>query len=395
VPRKKTDINPKLLEKLKQLLLDESSIVVKRSVDCDKLAEIVSRKTNTYINGISFKRLFGFTKYPFNPSIQTLDILCQFVGFEGWYQFEQYQFGRKSISKQEIDIYGSCFDIDLVNDVAPHEGAFQSVSRKIALRFREDPSALLRNLPGLMKKKQFQVFFAEHFPDYDNLCSYYYQVYKSYLKHKTTLEGQLFGNCMLFLRSFWNRDEANCTKYLIAVNSITINNEIHPYVIGRYYACNFLFDSFFNNGDQFDKYYDEYIAMGDLLPKNGKHFYDFPASEYIVSEALLHCKQYEKCIEVIDKATHDYSLRMKFVRKGYYRQMQLIWLIAFKKLNLNQNIDSQLEKIQPENFYFISQKYFSVLYHYSKGTPQDMEKAKDLAIEIKNQYFIDVFLNKC
>jgi hypothetical protein len=393
MPRKKTDINPELLEKLKQLLLDQSSIELKRSVDCDKLAEHVSIQTNSYINGISFKRLFGFTKYPFNPSIQTLDILCQFVGFDGWYQFEQYQFGRKSISKQEIDIYSSCFDIDLVNDVAPHEGAFQSVSRKIALRFREDPSALLRNLPGLMKKKQFQVFFAEHFPDYDNLCSYYYLVYESYLEHKTTLEAQLFGNCMLFLRSFWNRDEANCTRYLIAVNSITINNEIHPYVIGRYYACNFLFDSFFNNGDQFDKYYYEYIAMRDLLPKNGKHFYDFPASEYIVSEALLHCKQYEKCIEVIDKATHDYSLRMEFVRKGYYRQMQLVRLIAARALDTELNISFELNKINPDNFYFISKNYFRVLYHYAKGTDNDLVTAKKIASEMSNVYLMDKFLS--
>jgi len=157
---------------------------------------------------------------------------------------------------------------------------------------------------------------------------------------------------MLFLRSFWMIDEANCTKHLNAVNSISINDEIHPYVIGRYYACNFLFDSFFNNGEQLDKYFNEYMAMRNLLPKNGKHFYDFPASEYIVAEALLHCKQYKKCIEVIDKATHDYRLRMEFVRKGYYRQMQLVRLIAARELDTELNISFELNKINPDNFYF-------------------------------------------
>jgi hypothetical protein len=392
MPRKKTDINSERLEKLKRLLLDQSSIELKRSVDCDKLAEHVSSQTSSYINGISFKRLFGFTKYPFNPSIQTLDILSQFLGFEGWYEFEHYQNGRKSISKQEMDIYSSCFDIDFVNEVAPHEGAFQSVSRKIALRFREDPSTLLRNLPSLMKKKQFQIFFAEHFPDYDNLCTYYYQVYESYVEHKTTLEAQLFGNCMLFLKSFWIMDEVNCNKYLHAVNSIPIDSEIHPYVIGRYYACNFLFDSFFNSGEQLDRYYDEYIAMRDLLPKNGKHFYDFPASEYIVVEALLHCKQYKKCIEVIDKATQDYNLRMEFVRKGYFRQMQLFRLISARKLDTELNISFELNKINPDNFYFISKKYFKVLYHYAKGTDKDLIKAKAIATEMGNVYLMNNFL---
>ncbi len=392
MPRKKTDINPELLEKLKQLLLDESSIKLKRSVDCDKLAELVSKKTNTYINGISFKRLFGFTQYPFNPSIQTLDILCKYLGFENWYKYEQYQISRATLSKHELDIYSSIFDFDFVNDVEPYEGAFQSVARKIALRFREDPITLIRHLPQLILKEQFQIFFAEHFPDYDNLCAYYYHVYESYLEQKKTPEAQLFGNCMLFLNAFWLMDKENCEKHLKKINSITWDICIHPYIIGRYYACNFLFDSFFNNGQEFEKNYLEYITLRDSLPKKGKHFYDFPASEYIVSEALLHCKQFEKCIEVIDKATQDYNLRMEFVRKGYYRQMQLFRLIAARELNKDLDINDQLNKINPDNFYFISKMYYKVLFHYALGTKEDLIKAKAIAREMGNVYLMNNLL---
>jgi hypothetical protein len=323
-----------------------------------------------------------------------LDILCQFVGFDGWYQFEQYQFGRKSISKQEMDIYSSCFDIDLVNDVAPHEGAFQSVSRKIALRFREDPSALLRNLPGLMKKKQFQVFFAEHFPDYDNLCSYYYQIYESYLKHKTTLEGQLFGNCMLFLKSFWQMNQEDCEKYILEINSIKIDETFHPYLIGRYFACNILYDSHFGDGNKLDKIHDRYLTMRASLPKSGKHFMDFPASEYIVSEALLQARRYEKCMEIVEFAFTESPLKMEFVRKGYYRQLQLFWLISNKKIEPEFDIHIELLKIRPENFYFISQKYFTVLYLYAKGSPNDILSAQKLAQELGNLYLQEILLNE-
>jgi hypothetical protein len=390
--RKKTEVNPALLEKLKQTLIENSVSTIKRSVDCDKLAETVSSKTNTYINGISFKRLFGFTKYPFNPSIQTLDIICQFLGFDNWYSFEQYYSVKVMISKKEMGIYISCFDVDSINEVTSHEGAFQSFARKIALRFRDDPITLIRHLPELIKKKQFQVYFVEHFPDYDNLCKYYYQIYESYLIHNKTNTAQLFGNCMLFLKAFWEMEKADCERYLNEINKIKIDNLIHPFVIGRIYACNLLFDSFFNSGNQLTKIYEDYTKLREKLPKDGKHFYDFPASEYIVCEALLHCKQFEKCIAIIDCATKEYTVKMEFVRKGYYRQMHLIWLIASKKLNPNFNIESQLDKIKPENFYFISQKYFTVVMHYAKGSPEDLEEAEKLSLDMGNKYLIEIFL---
>lgn len=395
MPRKRTEIDVENLEVLKEQLLSIANLQLKRSVDCDKLAKVVSSQTKEYINGISFKRLFGFTKYPFNPSIQTLDIMSRYVGCRNWYDFESTLADKHPISKQELDIYLSFYDIDFVNDVEPHEGGFQSVSRKIACRFRDDSNALVRNIDSLVSQPYAQIFFIEHFPDYDNLCNYFYKVFEEYLKYKNTQEAQLFGNCMLFLKSFWLCDKKDCGKYLQQINKIKVDSNIHPYVIGRFYACNLLYASFFKKGGHIDEIYSDFFTLRKELPRNGKHFYDFPAAEYIVSEALLHCKEYQKCIKVIELGFNDFSLKMEFVRKGYYRQMQLLWLIASKKLNPKLNIESQLQKIKPENFYFISQKYFSTLYHYAKGTPQDLEKAKNLATEMGNKYLLEVLLNEC
>lgn len=394
MPRKKTEINSALLEKLKQSLIENAGVRLKRSVDCDKLAETVSNKTSTYINGISFKRLLGFTKYPFNPSIQTLDIICQFLGFDNWYSFEQYHANSVIISKKEFEIYSSCFDIDFMNDVESHEGAFQSVARKIALRFREDPNTLIRHLTELMQKKQFQIFCVEHFPDYDNLCNYYYKVFEEYLKHKTTTSAQIYGNCMLFLKSLWILDELASKEHINQVNQFEIGPSLHPYLIGRYFACNILYDSHFGGGKKLNEIYDRYLAMRDSLPKSGKHFMDFPASEYIVSEALLQVHQYEKCMEIVEFAFTEFPLKMEFVRKGYYKQMQLFWLISNKKSEPNFDFHIDLKKIQPEKFYFISQKYFTVLYLYAKGSPDDILAAQKLAQEMGNLYLLENLLNE-
>jgi hypothetical protein len=395
MPRKATEINQKHLAELKRLVLKQLDFKLLRSVDCDKLAKVVSEKTNTYINGISFKRLYGFTKYPFSPAIQTLDILSQFVGYRNWHEFELSIDNNQPISNSELDILLSFYDFDLINHIEYHDGGIQSMSRKIALRFREDVGTFKRAIPLIARKEFAQIFFIEHFPDYDNLCNYYYLLYETYLKQNKSDSSQIFGHSMLFLKAFWKLNNTECKKHIFEINKIGVAINFHPYLIGRYFACNILFE--FNYGDKkrVNELYDDYLQLRNQLPKNGKHFLDFPASEYIVSEALLQIRAYDKCIQLVEIAFKEFPLKMEFVRKGYYRQMQLIWLMASKKLNSNFKIESQLEKIKPENFYFISQKYFSTLYHYAKGTPKDLEKAKNLATEMGNKYLLEVLLNEC
>lgn len=365
-----------------------------RSVDCDKLAFIVSEQTNTYVNGISFKRLYGFTKYPFNPAIQILDILSQYIGFSNWYTFEMSLITSQPISNGELDILLSFYDFDFINHIEYHDGGIQPMSRKIALRFREDIASFKRAIPLIVKKKYAQIFFIEHFPDTDNLCNYYHLLYEAFFKENVSDSTQLFGNAMLFLKSFWQMNQGDCEKYILGINSIKIDETLHPYLIGRYFACNILYDSHFGGGKKLNEIYDRYLAMRDSLPKSGKHFMDFPASEYIVSEALLQVHQYEKCMEIVEFAFTEFPLKMEFVRKGYYRQMQLFWLISNKKSEPDFDILIDLKKIQPENFYFISQKYFTVLYLYAKGSPDDILAAQKLAQEMGNLYLLENLLNE-
>lgn len=394
MPRKRTEINTDCLATLKTRVIDESKISLIRSVDCDKLANEISESTKTYVNGITFKRLYGFTKYPFNPSLQTLDIMCQYIGFRNWYDFENYLTDNKPISDNEISIYISFYDIDFIDIILPYEAGFQSASRKIAMRFREDSITFTKHISEFVSKPYAQIFFVEHFPDYDNLCNYYYKVFEEYLKHKTTISAQIYGNCMLFLKSLWILDELASKEHINQVNQFEIGPSLHPYLIGRYFACNILYDSHFGGGKKLNKIYDRYLAMRDSLPKSGKHFMDFPASEYIVSEALLQVHQYEKCVEIVEFAFTEFPLKMEFVRKGYYRQMQLFWLISNKKSEPDFDIHIDLKKIQPENFYFISQKYFTVLYLYAKGSPDDILAAQKLAQEMGNLYLLENLLNE-
>lgn len=390
--RKRTEVNANALEILMQRILEKSNMILTRSIDCDMLADLISRDTSAYISGITFKRLFGFTKYPFNPSSQTLDILCKYIGGVNWNYFEQSCLGANVISKSEFEIFVSFFDLDFINSIEPHEGAFQSVSRKIAVRFREDPDSLIRNLDILMKMDHFQVFFVEHFPDYDNLCKYYFKVYQSYLTYNLKVEAQLFGNCMLFLKSFWLLDERECRKSFELISKVKINAQFHPYLVGRYFACHLLFHTHYGEKELVRQFIDSYMKLRSELPKNGKHFNDFPASEYVVSEALLHCGRFEDSIAIVNRAFAEYKLKMEFVRKGYYRQLQIIHSIACSKLNISINDEHKIKRINPEDFYFISSEYFKVLFFYLRNSECDREEALGLSRKMGNKYLELVFL---
>lgn len=390
MPRTKTIVNKNHLSKLKELVVRKIDFKLLRSVDCDRLAKLISAETDTYINGITFKRLFGFTKYPFNPSVQTLDILSLFVGYRNWYEFGLSFNEYQPISSRELDILLAFYDFDLINNIEFHDGGIQSMSRKIALRFREDVTTFKRAIPLLAKKKYAQIFFIDHFPDYDNLCKYYYLLYEEYLKYSNRATTQLLCNAMLFLKSFWIQDKEGCKTYLSRMNERPIIGDIHPYLIGRYFTCNLIFESHFGRRDKALDFYDEYLQLRKQLPRKGNRFLDFPASEYIIAEGLLQVGMYSKCIELVELAFQDFTLKMEFVHKGYYRQMQLFWAIAKKKLDSNFRIGSILQKINPDNFYFISEKYFRAAYLFAQYLESEdeifLKEARALTVEIGNTY---------
>lgn len=391
--RKPTIVNKENLERIKEMVLESIDFKLLRSVDCDRLGRVVSEQTQTHINGITFKRLYGFTKYPFNPSIQTLNILSQFLGYNNWYELEMSFNDSQPISNRELDILVSFYDFDLINNIEFHDGGIQSMSRKIALRFREDVTTFKRATTLLAQKKYAQVFFIEHFPDYDNLCKYYYLLYEEYLKYNTENNGKIFGHAMLFIKSFWLENEQDCKHHIAEMRGANISKEVYPYLVGRYFAYNMLYETYYGKETKAYKYFDDYLEIRKQLPKSGKRFLDFPASEYIMVDCLLHIGAYSKCIEILELAAEEFPLKMEFARKGYYRQMQLIGLIAHKKLNPKFDLGAYLAEIDPDGFYFISQKYFSSYYYYAhylnNGDLAHLRKAKDLATEMGN-----IFLNK-
>lgn len=389
MPRVANNINPIDLLNLKEDVLCRYGTMLHKSVDCDKIAKVVSRETKSYINGITFKRLFGFTKYPYNPSYQTLDILCKYIGFENWIEYLAIKNQKSTISEQEITLYKSIFDFDYINDVKNDEGGIQSISRQIIKKIISAPNSFKIVIDALANNKWAQIFIFEHFPIYDYLIPFYHYAYIQYLKHKKTREAQLFGNSILFLKALWTFDKDEASKRIKEINKTGLSSEIHPFVLGRYFASNLYYTHFFTENDT-KQLVEKIIEFEKRIKIENNHFKDFPAFHYIISEALLHCNYYLETINIIDIAFNKYQFKREFAKKGYYRQMLMFKADALFELGDKNQAQLIMKKVNPNNFYFISKKYYTTLYHLIKFKINPNQISKDLSkrfiIEMQNNF---------
>jgi len=392
MPRIANNIKKNDLSDLKEDVLCKYGKMLNKSVDCDKIAKVVSNKTKSYINGITFKRIYGFTKYPYNPSAQTLDLLSKYVGFENWIEYLSIKNQKSTISEQEISLYKSIYNFDNINDVQNHEGGIQSISRQIIKRIISAPDSFKIVTDSLVGNKWAQIFIFEHFPIYDCLISFYHYAYIQYLENKKSKEAQLFGNSILFLNAFWKFDHVEALKRIKKINETGISHEVHPFVIGRYFASNLYYNYFFTSNNT-NHFVERIIEFENQIKIEPNHFKNFPAFHYIVSEALLHCNYFKETIGIVDIALKKYQFKKEFAKKGYYRQMLMFKADALIELGDKRKAQLIMKKVNPDNFYFISKKYYTTLYHLLqfKINPNQISKdvSKRYIIEMQNS-----FLNK-
>ncbi len=390
--RKPNKVNKTDVVRLKQVVETTAGFNVLNPIDCERLSDTVFRKTKHYISPATLKRFMGFYKSGFNPSYQTLDILSIFCGYDGWNGFIKPDKNKPGISENELEFFMSFFSRKDYTKLADHDESMQLLARRMAERLREDPKAFEKIVPDLAKSELAQIFYFEHFPDYDNLVAYQYKGYIEYLKHKTTPEAQIFGNCLLFFRAFLLMDKELMKKYHDILIGIEIPENIHPMPLGRYYNCLLLYTHFVEE-KSLDRIIKHIYSIEKRLPRIGLHFKNFPGFHYFVADALVLCDYYKDVLKLIDLATKNYKIFREFVWKGYYRQFQLMQAEAYYHLNNKEKALHFVSKINPNQFYFISRKYFTARHLLLKtklgiATKREKEEITLLIRSCQFNYFL-------
>lgn len=150
-----------------------------------------------------------------------------------------------------------------------------------------------RLLPIYAQNAVAQAFYFEFFVDVDYLTLHHHKAITLYLEYKQTAQSNVFGHCLLFLKSFLNEEEGNCRKHIEILRSIPKTFELHIIPVSRYYGSELLHRHFYGNGIS-DEFWDLVIQISRVA-RNYYSFDDKPHQFHIkILNALLLCQEWGK-----------------------------------------------------------------------------------------------------
>lgn len=322
--RKKSVFRSADLEQLKHLVYKRYNKKITRSVDCEHLSKAVAKVTKQALSPHSIRRFLGYLKSDFSTSINTLNILASYAGYDNWEAFRQDipSIGFQALDlEQESELYLDFYKIEMKTEADMN---YHNASRNIAFRILFNPR-LLKNIESrLAENPVSQIFFFERFPFIDGLNTDYKKSLQLYLQ-KEGAEAQIFGNSLLFLSAFLCRRNKELKKYYDRISQIPINNTMHPFTIARYIGSIYLYKHVqsedvstclteINNWNKF------------FLQKRNINFWNYPYYQHMVAGYLNLTKNFKESFEIIK--TQVLFIKPYEIEKGYEEALEVISEIA-------------------------------------------------------------------
>lgn len=259
-----------MINRLKEVICLKLGRDVSNRGDCQLLSQHILLETGEYVNYNTLRRFFGIDKNPVKPRVQTLDILCQYAGYNSFEAFvalkPQQRYFEQHLKTAEILHYsdptrikiyfeairsnqnqiinflvelirnhllrGRLKELCAILDSIPiHVKDFSYdevlyIGNMVGLSLRSMQPALKTRSP-LLKNRFFNAFVFEIFVDYTCL-NHYYSHFINYLHQSPQQE--IFKHCLLQLKSYLNLSPGNLSQTLLQ-KALTI--ELHPILKGR------------------------------------------------------------------------------------------------------------------------------------------------------------------
>jgi hypothetical protein len=274
------------------------------SADCFNISNLIAKSKYGNISAQTLRRFFGLIDAPFNASLNTLNVLSQYCGYEDFAHFHQ-----KSIHDDTFlqDIVGVCtafFKIEIlpVKKYQLNEPYFNAV-QNIAKLIYSDLNLYNRVVPKLADNPTAHEYFFERFPFIDKLCCGLGNGYKFYLRYKKNPEAIIFGNSLLFLGLFLEEKFDLAFNYLSVMNKV--NNwatlQLHPFVLARLIGSNLVYAHATNDLEKKEIWLFELHKTLNSDPNKFGHNINSCEFEFMICEYLLLAKCYDQIKVIIAK----------------------------------------------------------------------------------------------
>ena len=251
------------VRELKKRLERDTSISVTEFQDCKQLSSLLNSK-GFDISAHTFARLFGILKIEHRPYTSTLNILCEFLGYNSYAAFcaqksqeieqalyaptDAFETGDYSFIALEIAIASNdwlstsqLLDVFDTNSLQKNE-----IVMLLGNAVRNHP-AQQDLLKELINSANGRYLFYESYVDEDDLNGYYSKALEQYYKTASSKPGhQLFLKCFLASKSIYSDQTIDLNDFnLIELNTIS-KEQLHFHELSRLYEIQLLLD-FKNN----------------------------------------------------------------------------------------------------------------------------------------------------
>jgi hypothetical protein len=298
--RKRNQVNACILEALKDQVKLRSNLECNSFADMQQLQQEIRKTMNEYLSLQTLNRLFGIIRNDFSPSLNTLNILAQYLQYNSFQEFVE--LNDKPGLLKRLASFESKFIFSVFSSVDPDKGdsqVLQTVIRNILNITNEDPQIASGLYPAMASIPFGRRYFLERYVNMDSLAKHYGDGLSYYLLYAKSREEQFFAYNLHCLRYFLTADHELFVRYFAHINSFP-KDEISTYKpdhIGHYLASLILNQSV--TGKQTDQLFATTLSDNIDIRLSGNKPSAYQAW-YRVTEALVLTGEFEKAWEKLN-----------------------------------------------------------------------------------------------
>ena len=353
MPRKRNTISSEAVETVKKKLLKNNFIAIQYPKDCEELSEHIFQVTGKKISASTLKRFLGFHSSPFAPAYDTIRICEEYLHIEN---------NKLSSLQNTVDLIVNFFNPLHYEKINKADISLQATCRSIAIHIRSNPTLFEKVMEPIAASEFGRAFYYELFPDYDNLVAFQYKGFMKYLEYEKSYEGKIYGNAILFLKYFWEKDLVNLEKsWKLIMKLFNPSKHLHPLVLGRYYQVLLIGSKFFKPQQTNSILKEIFIIEKQISRDKTGLFYDFPGFHYNTCDGLRYTENYEELYKLSDIALNDFKHTDEFKWKGFYDHLYMFKSLALIKMGRREDARQLVSFINSKQFYFTCKAYFEKL----------------------------------
>lgn len=319
MPRKKTEINKNILEALKY------QIKIKSGLECNSFSQItwlqhnIKKSGNENLSLQTLNRLFLIIKNEFNPSLNTLNVLSQYLKYSSFTEFAQLN------ANWDNSIKNPTFELRMLDaifsKIDPNAGSEVILKELIKNTFKflkEDGNAFSDIYQAMATSPFGRKYFFEQNINMDGLDKAFGEGLKYYMLYAGNKEQMLFATNLTCYRHFLTSNAELFSETFKATKTYSEDEVINfsPLVIGQYYATK-VFAQFLEKDRDF------FEINTDVL-QNQSRFYE----RYFVAEALVLANKFEQAWYLLNlNSTQSYTL-FPSGDEELVTQFNILWLMS-------------------------------------------------------------------